>query len=266
MPAQVRSMPLIKVLHKGNIETIPLEKYVASVLAGEVHHSWPMEALKAQAIAARTYAMLRMKDRKANSYHVQNSVSDQVFKSKPSEIFIKAALETSGVVLTVDKDLAETSFHSTCGGKTANAKSVWGRGYRHLEGGNCGYCAASPTYTWETDISLSDVEKKFGQSINRIKIISRTKDGRVDAMQLAGSKKQSITGHEFRMAISPMKVKSTLITSISLDENRIHIKGGGFGHGVGMCQYGALGMAKAGKNYRDILRHYYPGTELKRFY
>lgn len=266
VPAPVKKMPMIKVLHKGNIENVALEKYVASVLAGEVHHSWPLEVLKAQAIAARTFALLRMRERKNNTFHVQNSVMDQVFKSKPNEIFVRAARESAGLVLTIDGELAETSFHSTCGGKTADAKSVWGRSYPHLHGGDCGYCNPSPTYNWQTVIDIADLESKFSQKISKIRVLSRTKDGRTDSIELAGSKKRTISGHEFRMAIGPMKVKSTLIKDIQLTESQVKISGRGFGHGVGMCQYGALGMAKAGKSFTEILKHYYPGTTIKKLY
>lgn len=266
VPAQVKKMPMIKVLHKGTIENVALEKYVASVLAGEVNPSWPIESLKAQAIAARTFALRRKAERKNNDYHVQNSVMDQVFKSKPMEIFIVAARETAGLVLTANGHLAETSFHSTCGGKTADAKSVWGRGYSHLHGGECGYCQASPTYNWSVELKLSDVESKFSQEITGIKILSRTKDGRVDMIELSGSKKQKLSGHEFRMALGAMKVKSTMINELKLEGDKVMIIGRGFGHGVGMCQYGALGMAKAGRSYQEILSHYYPGTKIKRLY
>lgn len=265
-PTQARKMPLIKVLHDGEIEKVALEKYVASVLAGEVNQSWPHESLKAQAIAARTFAVLRMKERKNNTYHVQNSVMDQVFKKRPSEVFIKAARETAGLVLGINGHLAETSFHSTCGGKTTDSKSVWGRSYPHLGGHECGFCKSSPTYSWRTEITLADVENKFSQKIDTISIVSHTKDGRAGTIEMVGDKKHKISGHEFRMALGAMKVKSTLIKEISVANGKLIIAGQGFGHGVGMCQYGAMGMAKAGKNFRDILSHYYPGTSLKRIY
>jgi stage II sporulation protein D len=265
-PARVRKMPLIKVLHDGAVEKVALEKYVASVLAGEVHHSWPLESLKAQAIAARTFALLRMQERRNNDYHVQNSVMDQVLKKKPNEIFVRAARESAGLVLSLDGRLAETSFHSTCGGKTTDSKSVWGRSYPHLTGNECGYCKASPTYTWRAELPLADVENKFSQKISGIKILRSTKDGRVDLIELSGSKTQKISGHEFRMAIGAMKVKSTFIKELTIDDGKVKISGQGFGHGVGMCQYGALGMGKAGKTYQEILSHYYPGTSIKRIY
>lgn len=266
VPLPARKMPLIKVFYKGAIESVPLERYVASVLAGEVHPSWPPEALKAQAVASRTFAVRRMRERKGQEYHVQSSVMDQVYKRKTSDVFINAVRETAGIVLTVKGDYAETSFHSTCGGKTTDAESVWGRSYAHLHGGVCGYCEASPTYNWSVELTLKELQTKFANNFTSIKIKSRTKDGRADQIELVGKNKQTITGHEFRMAISPMRVKSTLISRIDVDAGRVKISGHGFGHGVGLCQYGALGMAKAGKKFQQILAHYYPGTAAKKLY
>lgn len=266
VPAPVRKMPTIKVLHNKKIEQLPLERYVALVLAGEVDSSWPPEALKAQAIASRTFALKRMQERKNNTYHVQNSVMDQVFRQNSHEAFTKAVKDSAGLVLTVHNELAETSFHSTCGGKTADAKTVWGRSYPHLLSNDCGYCALSPTYTWKTEFVVTELEAKFGQKISKIKILSRSRDDRVDLIELSGSKKQSISGHEFRMALGPMKVKSTLINEIVLIKDKVKINGHGFGHGVGLCQYGALGMAKAGRGFKEILTHYYPGSSIKRLY
>lgn len=265
-PAPTRSMPMIRVLHKGTVENVPLERYVASVLAGEIHPAWPMEALKAQAVASRTFALRRMEERKGQKYHVQSSVMDQVYKRKTTDNFLTAARETQGLVLTSGNEYAETSFHSTCGGHTTDAKSVWGRSYPYLSGGTCGYCKSSPTYTWTVEIPLSEIAAKFGQKISAVKIKSRTADGRSDVLELTGKKKQTITGHELRMALGPMKVKSTLFTSIKIEGTHAKISGQGFGHGVGMCQYGSLGMAKANKNFQQILSHYYPGTSLKKIY
>ncbi|HXW60467.1 MAG TPA: SpoIID/LytB domain-containing protein, partial [Myxococcota bacterium] len=125
----VNDAPIIRVSHDGKINSMDLESYVASVLAGEVHSSWPEEALKAQAIAARTFALLRMKERKDQAFHVQNSVVDQVYKENASASLKQATRATFGLVLTYGNSLAETSFHSTCGGKTTNSENVWGRSY-----------------------------------------------------------------------------------------------------------------------------------------
>lgn len=265
-PKAAQKMPLILVLDNGDIKRIALEKYVASVLAGEVHVSWPIESLKAQAIAARTFAILRMRERKNKSYHVKNSVLDQVYKKDPQDIFIKAAKETAGIVLTIGGKIAESSFHSTCGGKTTDSKNVWGRSYPHLLGGNCGFCQNSPTYNWHSEISLAEAENKLSKNIKNITILSSSKDGRAETIAISGNEKHLLSGHQFRMKLGAMRVKSTLITNISIKDNKVLIDGHGFGHGVGMCQYGAMSMAKLGKKYQEILAYYYPGTILNRIY
>lgn len=265
-PDRARKMPIIKVLHEGEVEKLALEKYVASVLAGEVNDSWPIESLKAQAIAARTFALLRMRERKNNNYHVQNAVQDQVLKKKPKEIFIKAARETAGLVLSINNRLAETSFHSTCGGKTTSSKNVWGRSYPHLIDHECGYCQSSPTYNWRVVLPIKEVEKRANQTISGISILKRTPDGRIDTLEITGDKTQKMSGHAFRMMLGAMRIKSTLINDFTIEGDNMVINGQGFGHGVGMCQYGARGMAKAGKDFKEILAHYYPGTTLKRIY
>lgn len=265
-PKSVQKMPLILVLDNGEIKRLALEKYVASVLAGEVHASWPLESLKAQAIAARTFAIMRMQTRKYQAYHVQNSVLDQVYKKNPQDIFIKAAKETAGLVLTIGGKIAESSFHSTCGGKTTDSKNVWGKSYPHLVGGNCGFCENSPTYNWHSEISLAEVENKLSKNIKNIAILSSSKDGRAETIEISGKEKHLVSGHQFRMKLGAMRVKSTLITNLSIKDNKLLIDGHGFGHGVGMCQYGAMSMAKMGKKYQEILAYYYPGTILNRIY
>lgn len=262
----VNDAPTIRVSSEGKILSLDLESYVACVLAGEVHASWPKETLKAQAVAARTFALLRMKERKDQPFHVQNSVIDQVFKANPSATFKEAARATFGMVLAQGSRLAETSFHSTCGGRTTDSQSVWGRSYEHLHGVSCDYCRSSKTYSWEENIRLADFETKFKQKINKFTIISRSNDGRALIVELSGDKTRRLSGHELRMAMGAMRIKSTFIQEITIKGSVVTMKGRGFGHGVGLCQYGAFGMAKEGKRFQEILSHYYPGTKLYAMY
>lgn len=258
----MRSMPIIKVNHEGKVETMALESYVAAVLAGEVSPSWPKEALKAQAIASRTFAIKRMKERKDKSFHVDNSVMDQVFRHQPAQVFIDAVKETVGLVLSYNDEVIEASFHSTCGGHTASSKDVWGKSYPYLKGVECGFCEISPSYKWSHTFKKSEAEKKLGQKISALNIYGRTSEGRVSNIKLGA---QKMTGYQFRMKMGATKVKSTRITELSL-KDKLSISGQGFGHGVGLCQYGALGMAKSGREAAQILAHYYPGTEVKKLY
>lgn len=258
--------PIIKVQHKGQILTLPLEEYVASVLAGEVSQSWPLEALKAQAIAARTFSLKKMKERASSPFHVESSVMDQVFRHHNQEIFLKAAEETKGLIVTLNGQIAETSFHSTCGGHTASAQSVWGTKHDHLLGVTCGFCQKSPTFTWKYEIKMAELEKIFGFKIKGIKLLDRKKDGRIGSINFISDKAHKLSGHQFRMKVGPMKIKSTHITQASLEKEKAIFKGKGFGHGVGLCQYGALGMAEQGFKAQEIVGHYYPQTKIKKIY
>lgn len=263
----VHQVPQIRVQHQGQILTLDLETYVSSVLAGEVPSSWPQAALQAQAVAARTFAILRMKERKNQAFHVQSSVMDQVYKNHKNQSFTDAARSTAGQVLFYEDRLAETSFHSTCGGKTSDSHSIWGRPYQHLQGVTCNYCKNSNTYEWSEVIGLEEIESKLKQKVSDIKIISRSADGRVQSLELIGGKNPvRMSGHEMRMAIGPMRIKSTLLSKIKVSGKKLYIAGRGFGHGVGMCQHGANGMAQAGKSYQEILQFYYPGTTLRALY
>lgn len=267
-PDTLPSKPVvaIKVLHKERIIELPVEEYVARVLAGEVSESWPMEALKAQAIAARTFAIKKMGERPKAQFHIKSSVMDQVFKTKTRPKFQEATKETSGLVLTDGKRLVETSFHSTCGGSTTSAQSVWGQPHSHLTGVKCPYCRHSPTHSWTYKMPLWELEEKLGTKISSLKILGKTKDGRIDKIAVNGAKPTTISGHKLRSTIGHMKLKSTLLDDLKVAGGTIEFSGHGFGHGVGMCQYGAMGMAKKGFDARQILGFYYPKTKIMKLY
>lgn len=258
--------PSIRVQSGSEIRSLNLEDYVARVLAGEANPNWPLEMLKAQAIAARTFALLRMRERMNSDFHIRNSVNDQVLKNERHKSLREATESTRGLVLINGDVLAESSFHSTCGGHTARALDVWGRDYSHLRGVKCGYCTKSPNYLWTANLDLKLIDEKLGQKITELSIASRFADGRVKDFRLNSSKPSTMNSNAFRLAIGPMQVKSTWITSFDKQKKKIIIKGQGFGHGVGMCQYGAKEMAQKGKSFKEILIYYYPSTEIKKLY
>lgn len=262
-----KAIPIVRLRDHGKIQKLDLESYIQGVLAGEMSSSWPEEALKAQAIAARTYAIMRMSERKDRAYNLTNSINHQVFKRKSDQKLEVAVRETRGMILTFDNRPINALFHSTCGGHTTDAKSVWGGSSKaHLKGVVCGFCRSSPHSSWSVAIPLDEFQKKFSREIKGLRILNRSSDGHVTEIQLMGPKPLTISGNDLRMRLGPMRVKSTLVKDISMLGNKIQISGRGFGHGLGMCQYGAKGMAKAGKVYSQILYHYYPGTTIKRIY
>lgn len=258
--------PIIRVKFNNQILKVPLEQYVSQVLAGEVSKNWPHEALKAQAIAARTFALKRMKEKIDASFHVSSTVLDQVFHHKSFEPFIKATNDTRGLVAILGQEIAETSFHSTCGGHTADAKAVWGTKHEHLQGISCPYCKNSPTFQWQAQVSRKKLFDIFKEPIKSIKLLERGPDGRVGKIMLNNKKSMIISAHKFRMKLGHMIIKSTNISKVSFEKDMAIFLGYGFGHGVGMCQYGAMAMAKEGHSAQEIISYYYPGTKIKRAY
>lgn len=254
----------LRVKLNEEIISVSLERYVASVLAGEVPASWPIEALKAQAVASRTYALRRYQERKARPFHLEATTMDQVYRKETKPVFVSATKATEAMVLMDGEQLCETSFHSTCGGKTASAKEVWGTSHTHLNGISCPYCKDSPTYKWQSKIAKSELEKKLNLNISSLSISKRYGDGRVRAFLINGKEDPSLNGHKLRMKVGPMLIKSAMISKISLKDSFVVFEGNGFGHGVGLCQFGSRKMAEDGSSFKDILKFYYPGTSLSR--
>lgn len=254
------------------IARLDLESYVRGVLPSEMPASWPLEALKAQAIAARTFVLFRKRARaKVNAlYDVESDVMDQVYKnplgeeplsSKKSEAVERAIRETKGVVLLAGGDHPfATYFHADCGGHTEEPGHVWGQGE------NVGTtldqaCPMNPMASWTLNVKPEDVSAKFKPTgrLQTMKILERTASGRIAKLELkwADGSVSQISGHEFRMTMGHERVRSAKF-DIYKDETGFLLTGRGFGHGVGMCQWGARHLAKEGKGHREILAHYFP--------
>lgn len=247
------------------IHALPMESYIAGVISSELPSSWPLEVLKAQAIAARTYAVWQMYKKE----HLESSVMDQVYHGVQREhkLAKQAVEQTAGQVLTYDSKPAHTYFHAACGGHTASSNEAFGSSEPYLQGVSCSYCHGSPTYRWSYSLSRSELDKKLGAKIKELEPFGETDSGRVKSFRFK-SKPQlpDMKATDFRKALGYNTFRSTLVTKNTLGWTKAEFAGRGHGHGVGMCQWGALGMAKLGKTAEQILSHYYPGTEIKRFY
>lgn len=247
------------------IHALPMESYITGVISSELPSSWPLEVLKAQAIAARTYAIWQMYKKE----HLESSVMDQVYQGVQREhkLAKQAVEETAGQVLTYDSKPAHTYFHACCGGHTASSLEVFGSSEPYLEGVSCSYCKTAPIYKWSYQISRGDLDKKLGAKIKDLQAFGETNSGRVKTFKFK-SKPQlgDMKGTDFRKNIGYNALRSTLITKSSLGWRNVDFAGRGHGHGVGMCQWGALGMAKLGKKSDEILSFYYPGTEIRKLY
>jgi len=237
------------------VNHIDVEEYLYGVLYHEVSHRWPIEVLKAQAITARTYALYQKLVTKNKYFDLVSNVYSQVYGGRTSEKgrTTKAVNLTMGQVLTYDGKIFPTYYHATCGGKTTDADTLWNIKIPTLIGRICNFCKYSPHYKWKKELDLDYFS---------IKIMERDKSGRVLNLLLKNKDKETkITGNKFRLMIGPNIIKSTNF-EIKKRGKYFVFQGKGWGHGIGMCQWGAYGMSRKGWAVEKILKHYYPGSEL----
>ncbi|MFA5369655.1 MAG: SpoIID/LytB domain-containing protein [Candidatus Omnitrophota bacterium] len=285
MPEKQPSIYLNKRLYKGCLKIImtdnnrlmavnevDLEDYIKGVLYHEVSHRWPMEAIKAQAIVSRTYALYQIQENRCRHYHLYSDISSQVYNGVYAQRYRtnKAVDETKGMVLIWRQRPLAAFFHAACGGHTEMASKLWKLDEAPLAGVECGYCKNSPYYSWsyEMDI-LSFVEvlrsagHKKADDIRGVSVSGRDSCGRVEVVVVEmDGVTEKIKAKDLRRLIGPALIKSTNF-NIRFDGNKICFKGKGWGHGVGMCQWGAFAMAKKKKSCRDILSYYYPGAKIE---
>jgi stage II sporulation protein D len=286
-PARDRDLFLGKSRFRGHLDVIKtsdgfliavnnldVESYLYGVLHHEVAPWWPMEALKAQAIAARTYALYERLLNKSRDYDLKSTTSSQVYGGSTNERYRtrRAVDETAGKVLAFQGKIFPAYFHATCAGTTAAASELWKISLPPLGGKVlCGYCRMSPHYSWETKVALSDIEETLtsrGRGVGRILSItpiSQTPSGRVGSIRLIGTGGETVmAAKDFRIWVGGNRVRSTSF-SISLKEDAAIFRGKGWGHGVGLCQWGSLGQALLGRDAKKILNVYYPGSEVTDF-
>jgi stage II sporulation protein D len=244
------------------INWVDLEAYLYSVLGSEMHANWPQEALKAQAVAARSFALYRRERGASNIYDVGANTGYQVYKGLATESpATQAAVHaTKGQVLTYGNRVIEAVFHASSGGYTENVEDIWQRPVPYLRSVP-DFDQSAPVFRWSETFSTDQFQKRV-VGIGRLQqaIPERTTPrGRVVSIRLEGTDgSRVITGTELRRALN---LRSTLFT-LSLDGNTVRIDGRGFGHGIGMSQWGAFAMAQQGYSYQQILAHYYQGTAL----
>jgi stage II sporulation protein D len=244
------------------VNWVDLEVYLYSVLGGEMHASWPQEALKAQAVAARSYALYRREQTGNSLYDVGADTGYQVYKGLADEspATQAAVRSTQGQVLTYGSGVIEAVFHSSSGGYTENVEDIWQRPVPYLRSVP-DFDQSAPVYYWSETFSADQFQKRvvgIGQLQQAIPERT-TPRGRVVSMRLEGTDgTRVITGTDLRRALN---LRSTLFT-ITIAGDTIRVDGRGFGHGIGMSQWGAWAMAQQGYSYQQILSHYYQGTVL----
>ncbi len=280
------------------INSVDLESYLKSVVSGEMPSSKKgyLEALKAQAICARTYALNKMNARIHQPFDVYGDINDQVYAglNRQTKLATQAVEATRGVVLQYQDTLAQIYFHSTCGGISEDPADLWGQKnsppylkVRKDVLGDQFACRISPSYRWQRRFSFRQIDSLFARRFNysfltrpvtdtlhlqcRFKVLQRTGSGRVKQLQISyADTTVTLQNFEIRSFFSKFNqgaLPSLLFTLSSEDDSVLVINGGGYGHGIGLCQWGALNMSLQGFKYYDILvNQYFPGTYLKRIY
>jgi len=259
------------------INELEMDEYLKGVLPKEMGKGWPIEALKAQAVISRTYALRNLGSYSKKGYDVSADVGSQVYGGKSAQTpeSDQAVNETANEVLTFNGNLADTFFHADSGGYTENISNVWSSVKNppsYLRGKPDKFSKKGGSYkVWKTKISKSELENKLNSvgykvgTIEKIKVDGRNSSGRALNIKIYHSKGTLvIQGAKFRMAISAWEIKSTLIDEIVRMDDAFEFRGKGWGHGVGLSQDGAKVMAKENYNYHEILHFYYPGTNLEK--
>lgn len=274
----------VYVVEDQQVEERELENYVEGVLAGEMKNDWPLEALKAQAILARTF-VLKFVQEKESQYPGADISTDieeaQAYDaSAVNERIQQAVEETRGLVLSCEGELPYAWFHAHSGGTTEYARA--GLGWEKDE----------PAYTqpsrgtepeqlsdakenqqlqaaaeWKADFTFAEWTaacQKQGVQVephagSQLQISQRGESGRAVTLEIDG---QSVNAADLRLALGSTKMRSTLLTSLKIENGKVHMAGKGYGHGVGMSQWGAYGMAQEGKSAEQIIKHYFQKVEI----
>jgi stage II sporulation protein D len=274
------------------VNHLEIEDYLRGVVPLEIgkRPEIEIEALKAQAIAARTYTYKRMFENYRRSFDLWATVKDQVYGGANAEYrFTDNAIKmTKDIILTYGDSIINAYYHSTCGGQTATIEQVWDKpqaGYlksiRDIDSSGKAYCSISPSFTWQESWtkkqfnsiianSLSNMypQKKFNGSVSDVSVNEFLPCGRIKSCTIKGSHwSLDIGGDKVRFVVRRTSENNPILRSanfkvISMDSKNVILSGKGYGHGIGMCQMGAIGRAQSGQSFEQILKAYYTGVSL----
>lgn len=253
------------------VNELHLEEYLVGVLRAETSERWPGETLRAQAIVARTYAAYHRAMKGAKPYHIVASTAHQMYMGRvpASSPIWNAVRDTAGQVLLWEGELFPAFYHSASGGYTEDPRTVFAaRNMPALRAIRDEFSTASPHFYWSLDLRLADLSEILRRNghdvggVTAIEVTERTPSLRVSALAVHGTRGSAhLRGNDFRRMVGYETVKSTLF-AVAVDGAVAHFSGRGYGHGVGMSQWGAKGMAEQGYPAAKILEYYYPGTTL----
>lgn len=243
------------------VNLIDLESYLYSVVGAEAIASWPLEALKAQAVAARTYALNKSATGGNRFYDLDTTVQTQVYKGLETEYSSthEAVNETAGQILTYHGKAILAVFHSSSGGHTENVEEVWSSALPYLRG-VVDYDQTAPVFQWTKTFSTDELGSLLGVgNVKGFIPVRTTRNGRIITLRVVGDKgSKVIDDSEVRKALD---LKSTLFT-VSIQDNVVQFNGRGYGHGIGLSQWGAYYLSLQGVPYDQILSHYYQNVKL----
>ncbi len=256
------------------VNIVDMENYLYGVVPSEMSASWPASALQSQAVAARSYAVASLNKHLSRGYDVCDTDECQVYTGAGSESALsnKAVDATRGVVLAKNGKVLAAYFHSSSGGYTENSEDVWIQKLGHIRAVP-DYDQNSPHYTWYKNVPATTLETRLASrgvrvgALRAINPVSRSYSGRVREVQVVGAAgSRKISGETLRLAAG---LNSTLFNlaprgGAEGSPAEFAFAGRGWGHGLGLSQWGARRLAEAGYGYQQILSHYYPGSTLRR--
>lgn len=263
------------------VAELPLEDYVAGVVGAELGMAKPdeIEAAKAQAVAARSYASCKIGSKPGAGYDIEASVSEQAFDpARANPTVLKAVRQTAGQVLTCGGAVVAANYHSTCGGRTALASEAWAaddRSFPFIKSVTDGHCGISPRFAWQDSFRSTDIALRLldtGLAVDDVAVTARGPSGRAVALRVSAQAcDTTLYRDKIRFGLAERALPSTLFDVACRRDGRGFVEtvvftGTGYGHGVGMCQWGAIGMARKGRSYVRILKHYYRDVRIETLY
>ena len=254
------------------VNHIELEDYVKGISIREISHYWPVDSLKAEVIVFRTFAIYKSQENAQKDFDLTSDIYSQGYGGRFAERYRinKAVDETRDMVLTYKGKILPAFYHATCGGHTEDVSLLWKIDMPPLKGVPCGFCRESPHYKWHNVLSVKEIKDSLvrgGLKIGDIKdIVISGKDisERISELKIVTADKDAkLPGKDFRSMLGPNTIKSLNFQVKIIDGDAV-FEGIGWGHGVGLCQWGGYFMAKQGYSYKQILEYYYPGAAITR--
>jgi len=268
----------LKMLSANRVVTIPVEDYVLGVLSVEAAVEDEFEALKAQAIVSRTYALKNIGRHASEGFDLCSNTHCQQYvdgDSRVSEKMRRAVAGTEGeVLLDANGQPADAHFHAACGGYTANFEALWGTpGPSYLRGIRDDYCATMPNHDWTDEIPAAQLAKALasdpladaGRKIDDVVVTKRDATGRAEIISIEGDRRRQLRGWDFKLIVGRALGWNVLKSSrfrVSRRGSTFIFRGSGFGHGLGLCQNGAHVMARRGGTFEQILGKFFPGARI----